>query len=308
MLVVSYQTAPLLARCLTSIAGASTVPVEVVVVDNASSDGSAAIARSACPDATVVVLAENLGFARGVAEAARHASGRWLLLLNPDAELLPGAIDELVAFARTHPERGIYGGRVVDRDGRVDPRSAWGLPSVWSVLCFATGLSTAFRRTRLLDPESLGRWPRDTIRVVGAVSGAFLLIDRAAWDRLGGFDPAYFMYSEDIDLCARAAELGYRPTIVPAAQIRHDAGASSTRADKAVLVLTGKATYLRRRWSGPRRRVGLAMLQMGVGVRAVGQRLLRRPEAVWPQAWAARRSWRRGYPIPARTSSPAGHP
>lgn len=304
IVVVSFNTAELLVRSLQSIGSSTRRPVQVVVVDNASSDGSAGAARAALPDAVVVELDRNRGFAVGANEGARHATGRWLLLLNPDAVLLAGSLDELLTFAVAHPERGIYGGRVVDDDGRVDRRSCWGLPTPWSLFCFACGLSTWFRGSTLFDPESLGSWERDTIREVGAISGALLLIDRTAWDRLGGFDPAYFMYSEDIDLCDRARELGYRPTIVPSARILHEGGAASTRADKTILVLTGKATYVRRRWVGPARSFGLVMLWGGVALRAVGQRALRRPEAVWPHAWAARRSWMQGYRDPLPVPSP----
>lgn len=295
VVIVSYNTADLLARCLRSVRASARRPPAIVIVDNASSDSSVAVARREAPGALIVEMDENVGFAAGVNEAARRVTSPWILLLNPDAVLAPGAVDELVAFAHDHPGRGLYGGRAVRDDGSTDPRSCWGLPSPWSLFCFATGLSSAFRRSSVFDPESLGHWDRDSVREVGAISGALLLVERSAWERLGGFDTTYFMYSEDIDLCARARSLGYRPTIDPHAIIRHEAGASSTPARKAEMVLTGKATYLRRRWSRPARAWGLAMLWCGVGLRAAAATTLRRADSPWPHVWRSRRRWVAGY-------------
>lgn len=295
VIVVSYNTAELLRRCLTSVTQPTEAGVEVIVVDNRSTDGSAEVVRADFPTVQLVEPGKNLGFAAGVNRGARLATGRYLLLVNPDAALGDATIDELVTFAGAHPAHGIYGGRVVNPDGSTDPRSCWGLPSAWSLFCFATGLSSVFRRRRVFDPESLGRWDRRSVREVGAVSGTLMLVARTLWVRLGGFDETYFMYSEDIDLCARAAELGARPVVDPDATATHDAGASSTRAEKTRMVLAGKATYVRRRSHGLRRRWGLAMLRLGVALRAGASRLLRRATP-WPEAWEQRREWSRGYP------------
>lgn len=309
VIVVSYNTADLLRRCLGSIASSGEVTVEVIVVDNASADGSADVVRQEFPAATLVELPTNEGFAAGVNRGADLARGRHLLLLNPDAALRPGTLEELVAFADRHPDGGIYGGRIVTPDGAVDPRSGFGLPTPWSLFCFAVGLSTVFRGSALFDPEALGRWPGDRAREVGAVSGALMLVDRSLWTALGGFDETYFMYSEDIDLCGRARAMGWRPLLDPRATAVHDVGASSTPAGKAVMVFTGKATYVRRRWRGPRRSWGLAMLATGVWLRAVLARRVRTDRSdVWPDVWDQRRHWWGGYeaagPSVRRTAAP----
>jgi len=299
VIVVMYRSRDHIGPCLDAIAGSAT-DFEVIAVDNASPDDSAEVLLATHPHATLVRSAENLGFAGGVNIGASAAAGRYLLLLNPDTVAAPGAVDALVAHADQSPDHRIYGGRTVDRNGDVDPRSVWGLPSLWSHITFATGLSTLFHGTRLFDPESLGSWKRDSCREVGAVSGGFLLVDRDLWEQLSGLDESFFMYGEDIDLAIRARSLGARPVLVPRAELFHDAGASSTSAEKRVMVMRGKAELAKRRWSGVRRRFALGCLLAGTALRGpgarVGARLLKRSGGEgWSEAWTRRDEWRRGW-------------
>jgi len=201
-------------------------------------------------------------------------------------------------FARAHPSNGIYGGRTLRPDGELEPSSCWALPSPWSLFCFATGLSTVFHRNRLLDPESMGRWPRDTVREVGMVTGCLMLIDRHVWDELDGFDPRFFMYAEEADLCIRAGQRGWRPIITPEATVVHSVGGSSpSKAHTNAWLLRGRATLLHKHWSTPSRQFGLAMLWAGSGLRAALASAHRGPRsAVWPQAWRERGEWLQGYP------------
>ena len=306
ILIVSYNTREWLRACLDSVRRETTgVAYEVVVVDNASTDGSADTVRREHPEVRLIEAGGNLGFARGVNLAAAAAGGEYLLLLNPDTIVHDGAVQRLVAFARARPHHGVYGGRTLTPDGRLDPRSCWGLPTPYSLLCFATGLSTAFSGSRVLDPESLGPWRRDSVREVGMVSGGLLLLPRTLWHRLGGFDPAFFMYGEDADLCLRARRLGCRPVVTPDATITHAVGAATRqRADKTVLVMKGKATLVRRRWSPAARRFGVAMLLTGVALRAGLLRLLpgrsspTGQDAGWAEVWRRRAEWWDGYPDP----------
>lgn len=297
ILIVSYRSAEHIGECLESVrAGARRVAPEIIIVDNAPGDGTAEIVRARFPEVTLITPDRNLGFAAGVNRAARAAQAGLLLLLNPDTVLLDGAVDEIVRFARARPAHGIYGGRTLKPDGTLEPSSCWGRPTLWSLATFACGLSAAFPRNRFFDPESLGAWPRDTVREVGIVTGCFLLIQRALWERLGGFDERYFMYGEDADLAVRAAALGFRPVIDPGACLIHEVGQSSaTPAAKLLLLYRGKASFLRTHWRGPRRWLGLALLQAGVGLRAsLGP-------ARWRTVWRERRTWTTGY-----TTAPAG--
>jgi N-acetylglucosaminyl-diphospho-decaprenol L-rhamnosyltransferase len=291
--IVSYNTAELLEVCVESLLPQLSGDDRLVVVDNASTDGSAERIRTRYPSVDVVARSSNVGFGRGCNEGAARHDGEFVLLFNPDAQAMPGMLDALHRAATVSPDSGIYGGRCLGRDGATDPRSCWGKPTVWSTFCFASGLSTIFKRSRIFDPESLGRWDRTTQRNVDVVSGALLMIDRALWERLGGFDPRYFMYGEDLDLCLRAGLLGAAPVLVPEATMFHEIGASSTRADQRCLLLAGKITAIVDHNPGWRGRTMRGLTIAGCGVRAI----LGRPFGTsWVSAWSRRSEWWDGYP------------
>ena len=297
IVMVTYNSADWLDSSIGTISrGAVDTPYEVIAVDNASADDSVRQLQTRFPEVKLIVNSLNEGFARAVNRGAKAASGDWILLLNPDTEVAVGAIDALVAFARGNPGHGIYGGRTVTPDGDVDPSSCWGLPSVWSTACFGLGLSTAFKKSLLFDPESLGHWQRDSVREVGFVSGSLLLMPREVWHELGGFDERFFVYGEDADLGARAHALGYRPIVTPNATIVHAVGASSTRVNKLVLLFAGKATYADAHFHGVGRPFSKLMLQSGVGIRALLSTATKR-ETGWAGAWERRREWRNGFPL-----------
>ena len=157
MLVVSYNTREMTLACLRSLAAETRVPHEVIVLDNASRDGSAAAIAEAFPGLRLIASAENHGFALGNNLAAREARGRYLLLLNPDTLVLDGAVDRLVAFAGRTPEAGIWGGRTLFADGSLNPMSVFGDQTLWSLFCRASGLALAFRGSRALQPRGLRR-------------------------------------------------------------------------------------------------------------------------------------------------------
>ncbi|GMG84361.1 hypothetical protein LNKW23_35760 [Paralimibaculum aggregatum] len=307
ILVVSYNTREMTLACLASvIAETPELPHELIVLDNASADGSADAIAAAHPDIPLIRLAENIGFGRGNNRAAEAARGRYLLLLNPDTVVRDRAIERLVAFARRRPEAMIWGGRTIFADGSPNPSSAWGRLSLWSLTAFATGLSVLFPRSELTNPEGIGGWGRDTERGVDIVSGCFLLIERAFWERLGGFDPDYFMYAEEADLCHRARALGARPRCTPEAMIVHHGGASErVRTEKALRLLSGKATLIAKHWSPPAAWAGRNLYRLGVGLRALGYGLAarltgrqRHREAAepWAALWRRQAEWIRGYP------------
>ncbi len=301
VVVVSYNTVDWLARCLASISAASARhEVEVVVVDNASADGSADMVARDFPAARLVRSDRNLGFGRAVNLAAADATGDYLLLLNPDGYLEPGALDNLVDFAEANPQHVICGGRTVTPGGDLDPRSCWAAPSLWSLLCSALMLSTARPRSPLFDPEAMGDYARNEVRTVDIVTGCLLLVAMADFRKLGGFDERYFLYGEDADLCLRAAETGRTCAVTPDAVMVHAGGVSSeTTAAKQKLLLAGRITLVRTRWRGWRGRLGGALIVGGVGLRAAVFRLRPGRGAHWQETWRERRTWGRGYPLPA---------
>ena len=301
ILIVTYNSAGHILGCLESIFNqGSRFLTDVIVVDNNSSDNTVTLIRETYPEVFILTPGRNLGFATGVNLAASQSNAEFLLLLNPDAVLLEGALDAVVQFARSNSGYGLFGGRAFTRDGSLEPSSCWGLPTLWSSAMFATGLNTLAKRSRLFDPESLGKWERDTVREVAMISGCFLLVSRAVWSRLGGFDERYFMYGEDADLAARAAKLGYRSIVCPQARFIHDiGGSSSTPFDKSLLLYRGKAQFALTHWSGLQRWLGLRLLQAGVAVRAAGTMSLNyfgaSIDKPWIDLWRQRRSWRSGF-------------
>lgn len=296
ILLVTYNCADWVRRCLDSLdAALDGQPAEIIVVDNASADDSADLAN-AHPRVTRVERNErNLGFAAAVNRAAELSTAPWLLLLNPDTEARPHAVANLLEFAGRYPDNGIYGGRTLRPDGALEPSSCWALPTVWSLFCFASGLSTLFARSALFDPESMGGWARDSVREVGMVTGCLLLVTREVWQRLDGLDPTFFVYGEDADFAARARKLGYRPIVTPDSEVIHAVGASSSSGTKTVLLLAGRLTYARRHFSGWRRPVAVGLIRLGVFVRAAGAKLSGRGSK-WLLAWQRRRQWWSGFP------------
>ncbi|GII89098.1 hypothetical protein Ssi03_70880 [Sphaerisporangium siamense] len=305
VIIVTYRSAGYIARCLAAVELATkTLDAEVVVVDNNSPDDTVEVVRAAAPWARVVARNENGGFAEGCVAGAEVATGRHLVFVNPDAEVRPEAFTELLACAARHPRAGIVGGRCVTGEGDNDPRSWWGRPTLWSVLCFATGLSTAFPGSRLLDPESPVMWTGE--RRVPIVTGALMLVDRALWDRVGGFDTRIFMYGEDADLCLRARAAGYRPMVTDRAVFVHPGGLSSSSLNKLVLLFTGKITVVRRHFPRGLRGLGAFLLLFGVWLRGTLSRRVSSPDAGrqgrptarggdWAELWARRATWSGGW-------------
>ncbi len=297
IVVVGYGAPEWLDRCLASLAGAGRPALshEVVVVDNASVPPLRESLTADLAGVRLVELEHNVGFGAGCNLGLRLARGRRVLFLNPDTEVLPGAVDALAAFLDADPGRGLVGGRTLAPDGTLDPISCWGPPSLWSQVCFATGLSTAFAGSRLFDPESLGWWQRDTEREVGVVTGCLLMADRAVLRRLGGFDEAFFMYGEDVDLSLRARRAGYRPSFTPAATVVHAKGATSSGPAKVLMVLRGKAT-LYGRGAGPLgRRASGGLLVAGVALRAAREAVAGGADRRWRQALRERSAWSQGW-------------
>jgi N-acetylglucosaminyl-diphospho-decaprenol L-rhamnosyltransferase len=310
VIIVTYRSAAIISRCLRSIDSAAPgVDVETIVVDNASGDGTPEAARQTAPGATVLAQSNNGGFADGCAAGASVARGSWLLFLNPDAVLAPGAITTLLDCAADHPRAGIVGGRFVHEDGSTDPRSWWGRPSLWSLCCFALGLNSLLPGNRFLDPEAPRPWHQDftEVRPAPVVSGALMLVSRVLWDRLGGFDRRYFLYAEDADFCLRAAKVGATPLVTAQAVCIHFGGKSSTGLQKMLLLFTGKATLVQRQLPRGLRTAGVGLLLAGVFVRAQASRWAgrlvtvqrqQRPVAagnLWQRLWVERDSWRHGW-------------
>lgn len=300
VIIVSYNTRTLTLRCLETLFAQTQAPVQVVLFDNASADGSADAVAAAFPQVMLIRSDRNIGFAAANNAAACRATTDWLLLLNPDTEVQAGAVDRLLTFAKANPAAGITGGRTVFADGSLNIASCWMRITPWSMFCAAFGLSALFPQSGRFNPEAIGGWPRDSVRQVDIVTGCFLMIPRALWHRLGGFDPKFFLYGEDADLCLRARRLGYRPAITPDAQIVHLVGAASkTAVAKRVLLAKGRMTLIADHWPAPLVPAGRALMWLWAATRltAAWAHARQRPERfdTWSTVWRSRRDWLAGY-------------
>jgi GT2 family glycosyltransferase len=213
VVIVNWNAGPALLDCVASV-GAETDPArEIILVDNASDDGSTAAVRARFPSVRVIETGANTGFAAGANRGASAATGDVLVFLNPDACVLPGAIRRLVDALLLVPGAGIAGGGLTDERGRWQPGAARFAPI----------------RHLLLDttPGRLGARLRRTPYPVDWVYGTFMAVRRDLFRQLGGFDARYFVYGEDLDLCYRAARVGARTIHVPEARALHGAHPSA---------------------------------------------------------------------------------
>jgi N-acetylglucosaminyl-diphospho-decaprenol L-rhamnosyltransferase len=223
VVIVSFNAREHLERCLDAVAGGEH---EVVVVDNASSDGSPALVRERFPSVRLVELEENVGFGAANNAGVEAASGRWLLLLNSDAWPVDDALDRLVAFAEAYPRAGIVGPRLRNTDGSLQP-SVRGYPTLWRIATEYLFLRRLAPRSDALNAFYGGGFDHASVREVEALKGAVLLARREAYEQVGGFDPAYFMYGEEMDLCYRVRRAGWAVVFDPDAEFVHVGGVST---------------------------------------------------------------------------------
>jgi GT2 family glycosyltransferase len=227
--IVSWNTRALLAACLESLApDAQSGLADVWVVDNASSDGSAQLVAQEFPWVRLIASEENLGFGAAVNRVAQATDSEWIAPANADLRFAPDALRRLLEAAPRHPEAGAFAPRLMLPDGSTQ-HSVYPFPSVPFTLAYAVGAITLSRRLArhwCID----GGFDPDEGRDVGWAVGAFLLVRRAAWDQAGGFDPAQWMYAEDLDLGWRLRRAGWRTRYVPEARIVHVESAATTRA------------------------------------------------------------------------------
>jgi GT2 family glycosyltransferase len=303
ILVISYNTRDMTLACLRSIIAQTQTPHEILVLDNASTDGSAAAIAAEFPGITLLAETQNHGFARANNIAAKHAQSEFLLLLNPDTVVLDGALERLMTFAQRVPEARIWGGRTVFADGSPNHASCWRKMDLWSLFCRATGLTGIFRNSPLFNSEAYGGWDRMSERDVDIITGCLLLISRADWESLGGFDPAFFMYAEEADLCLRARRaIDARPRVTPEVVIVHHGGASEkVKADKMVRLLRAKRELIHRHFPVWQQPIAKAFFDVVPATRSIAfdviARLGLRSNAVesadvWMEIWERRTEWR----------------
>jgi hypothetical protein len=284
--IVSYHTRDLLARCLASIQDAPPAgSYEIIVLDNASGDGTVEMLRAQDPDVRVIASDTNLGFAAGVNRALAQAQGETLVILNPDTEVRAGALDALAGFLRDHPEAGAVGPRLVGPAGELE-LSCHAFPSLGRALSGQLGLARLFPRSRLFGAYNMTWWDHAQARRVDWISGACLVVTRRAWDAVGPLDEGYFMYFEDVDWCRRLVPAGLQCWVLPAAEIMHHEAASWRQTGPPRVLASQRAAfrYFRKHHGRPAEITLRLMTGLGALLRAafwgIAGPLVRRPRGV----------------------------
>ncbi len=232
IVIVTYECRAFALACLESVRERTPALLQsTVVVDNASTDGTAAAVRTTFPSVRVLSMPRNLGFATGVNAGIRALPDAGVIcLLNPDSTLLDDGIFSAAAFLETNPEFGIAGGRVLNADGSVQ-LSVRAFPSHKTAVFNRHSLATRFLPGNRWSRDYLmSSWAHDEVREVDWVSGAFMFIHRRALDAVGLLDEGYFFSIEDVDYCRRAHDAGLKVAYYPHAAIQHRIGGSSRKA------------------------------------------------------------------------------
>jgi len=248
VIIVNYNTRALLDDCLASLLAAQQPPggLEIIVADNASADGSTAMVAAKYPTVRLLALPENLGFSAANNRGAALAHGRFLLFLNSDTRIDPDALVEPLHYLTAYPAVGALTVRLVYPDGRRDPDNHRGFPTPWNAFCHFTGLS----RLRPHDPRFNGYMQSyadfSRTHAVDVIAGSYMLMPRAVFDELGGWDETYFFYGEDIDFCYRIRQAGYDIIYYPHVTVLHYKGASSgLRKESAGIARPPKETRIK---------------------------------------------------------------
>jgi N-acetylglucosaminyl-diphospho-decaprenol L-rhamnosyltransferase len=224
VVVVNYNAAHLLDRMFAALdAARGTLKLQLIVVDNASCDGSVDILRARFPEVELIENTTNVGFGRANNQALAHARGRYVLLLNTDAFMSPDTLRKTVDFMDAHSGCGVLGAKLIGRDGALRPSCRY-FPTPWNVFLAATGLARFFPGTRLVDDMA---WDHATVRHCDWVPGCYYLVRREVIERVGLFDPRYFLYYEEVDHCRAVHKAGWSVIYYPFTEVVHIGGESA---------------------------------------------------------------------------------
>lgn len=222
VIIVNYNVKFYLEQCLESVRRASRgLQVEVLVVDNLSTDGSVEYLSKRFPEVTFISNRENVGFARANNQAIRQSRGQYVLLLNPDAIVGEDTLSRCVEFMEAHPEAGGVGVHMLNSNGTFAPESRRGLPTPFVAFCKMTGLGKLFPKSRLFGRYYMGYLDVNETNEIEVMSGAYMMLRREALDKVGLLDEDFFMYGEDIDLSYRVLKGGYKNYYVPVRMLHY---------------------------------------------------------------------------------------
>ncbi|MGB4813108.1 MAG: glycosyltransferase family 2 protein [Methylophilaceae bacterium] len=224
VILVSYNTVEMTKKALNDLfASVGDLKIEVLMVDNASKDGSAEMLRREYPHIKLIENTKNVGFGRANNQALPFVQGKYVLLLNTDAFVLPDTLIKTKQYMDAHPKCGMLGVKLLGRDGVLQPSCRY-FPSSWNIFLERTNLKKFFKQTKLIDDMS---WDHNTVRDCDWVPGCYALIRKEVIDQVGLFDPRYFLYYEEVDHCLAAKRAGWGVTYFPDTTVVHIGGESA---------------------------------------------------------------------------------
>jgi GT2 family glycosyltransferase len=230
IIVVNFNVKEFLKNLLDSIKKASqNFSLEIIVVDNASDDGSVEMIKDKFPEIILIENKSNLGFGKANNQGLKIAKGKFILLINPDTLVAEDTFVKMIDFFNANPDTGMAGCKILNPDGTLQLACRRSFPGPWTAFTKVTGLSTLFPKSKLFAKYNLTYLDENQTYEVDAISGSFMMLRKEVYEKVGGFDEQFFMYGEDLDLCYRIQKAGYKIYYVHTTQIIHYKGESTKR-------------------------------------------------------------------------------
>lgn len=238
IIILSYNTKDLLKRLLLSILNSKKdgFKIETIIVDNASKDGSVPMVKNNFPDFKLIINKRNLGFSKGNNKGIKIAKGKYLLFLNSDTLLSKDTLVKMIKFMDENEQYAAATCRIELSDGNLDPACHRGFPTPWAAFTYFSGLEKLFPKSKIFSQYHQGWKNLNKLHQVDVISGAFFMIRKKVLDKVGLFDEKFFIYGEDIDLCYRIKQLGYKICFYPGTKIIHYKKQSGRARDKGKII------------------------------------------------------------------------
>jgi len=253
VIILNYNTKDLLKECLDSVKKTENdgYSIEVIVVDNASTDGSPAIIKKNFPEFKLIVNPKNVGFAAGCNRGLRESNGRYILFLNSDTKVTKEAFKKMISFMDKDEQVGASSPKTMLFSGGMDPDCHRGFPTPWASFCYFLGLEKLFPKSKIFGQYHKFYLDLNKAHEIDAGFGTFMFVRKTALDEVGSWDEKYFFYGEDLDLFYRIKKAGWKIMFFPEPIVFHHKGASSglrkeskkvSRASREIRVKTAKAS------------------------------------------------------------------
>ena len=230
IIIVNYNVKEFLQNLIHSIEKASTnLTKEIIIIDNASDDGSVDFIKEKFPQIKLIANQTNLGFGKANNIGLKQATGKYILLINPDTLVAEDTFEKMIQFFESNKNIGLAGCKILNPDGTLQLACRRSFPGPWTSFTKVTGLSNLFPNSKIFARYNLTYLDENKSYEVDAISGSFMMMRKEVYEKVGGFDEQFFMYGEDLDLCYRIQKAGYKVFYVHSTQIIHYKGESTKR-------------------------------------------------------------------------------